>query len=417
MIGIDIIEISRFREMKNLEMFIRRVFTQNEADYFVSKGSAAKGFYESIAGHFAAKEAFSKALGSGVRGFSLSDIEVCHDELGKPFIKFGGMKVNAALSISHSNKTAVAVVYISEDIPGMGIPYYTGLEYYKSLIPVRNEDSNKGDCGKLFIIAGSRGMTGAAYLSCMGALRSGSGLVTLGVPESQQQIMAVKLTEAMTVPLPEVEESGTISLDALGEIKRRLNKSDVCVFGPGLSDNDDIPKLIDSLLSGSTDFVIDADGLNCISRDMDILRKHKNRKSCQVVITPHPGEMARLCGLSIEAVQNDRVGTARDFAEEFGVTVVLKGKDTVIANSDGGVHINNSGNAGMATGGTGDVLSGVIGSLMGQGLNGYDAAVLGVFLHGAAGDLARRDKGEHGLIATDLVEMLPEAFRLVNTAV
>ena len=393
MIGIDIIEISRFREMKNLEMFIRRVFTQNEADYFVSKGSAAKGFYESIAGHFAAKEAFSKALGSGVRGFSLSDIEVCHDELGKPFIKFGGMKVNAALSISHSNKTAVAVVYISEDIPGMGIPFYTGLEYYKSLIPVRNEDSNKGDCGKLFIIAGSRGMTGAAYLSCMGALRSGSGLVTLGVPESQQQIMAVKLTEAMTVPLPEVEESGTISLDALGEIKRRLNKSDVCVFGPGLSDNDDIPKL------------------------MDILRKHKNRKSCQVVITPHPGEMARLCGLSIEAVQNDRVGIARDFAEEFGVTVVLKGKDTVIANSDGGVHINNSGNAGMATGGTGDVLSGVIGSLMGQGLNGYDAAVLGVFLHGAAGDLARRDKGEHGLIATDLVEMLPEAFRLVNTAV
>ena len=144
MIGIDIIEISRFREMKNLEMFIRRVFTQNEADYFVSKGSAAKGFYESIAGHFAAKEAFSKALGSGVRGFSLSDIEVCHDELGKPFIKFGGMKVNAALSISHSNKTAVAVVYISEDIPGMGIPFYTGLEYYKSLIPVRNEDSNKG---------------------------------------------------------------------------------------------------------------------------------------------------------------------------------------------------------------------------------------------------------------------------------
>lgn len=147
------------------------------------------------------------------------------------------------------------------------------------------------------------------------------------------------------------------------------------------------------------------------------MRKHKNRKSCQVVITPHPGEMARLCGLSIEAVQNDRVGIARDFAEEFGVTVVLKGKDTVIANSDGGVHINNSGNAGMATGGTGDVLSGVIGSLMGQGLNGYNAAVLGVFLHGAAGDLARRDKGEHGLIATDLVEMLPEAFRLVNTAV
>ena len=275
MIGIDIIEISRFREMKNLEMFIRRVFTQNEADYFVSKGSAAKGFYESIAGHFAAKEAFSKALGSGVRGFSLSDIEVCHDELGKPFIKFGGMKVNAALSISHSNNTAVAVVYISEDIPGMGIPFYTGLEYYKSLIPVRNEDANKGDCGKVFIVAGSRGMTGAAYLSCMGALRSGSGLVTLGVPESQQQIMAVKLIEAMTVPLPEVEESGTISLDALGEIKRRLNKSDVCVFGPGLSYNDDIPKLIDSLLSGSTDFVVDADGLNCISRDMDILRKHK----------------------------------------------------------------------------------------------------------------------------------------------
>lgn len=414
MIGIDIIEISRFRQMKNLEMFIRKVFTQDEADYFVSKGTAAKGFYESIAGHFAAKEAFSKALGSGVRGFSLSDIEICHDELKKPYIKFGGVVVNATLSISHSDTSAVAVVYISEDIPGAGVPFYTQMEYQKSLLPQRDDDANKGDCGRVFIVAGSRGMTGAAYLSAMGSLRMGGGLVTLGIPESQQQIMAIKLDEVMTLGLPENEKTGTISLDSLGIIKSKLNHSDVCVFGPGLSKNDDLPKLIDSLISGSTDFVIDADGLNAISNNMDILRKHKNRKSCDIVITPHPKEFSRLTGLTVQAIQNNRANSARDFATMHGVVVVLKGKETVIADPSGNIHINNSGNAGMATGGTGDVLSGMIGALIGQGLGAYDASVLGVFLHGVAGDLAKRDKGELGLIATDLIDRIPEAVKLLD---
>lgn len=412
MIGIDVIEISRFRDMNNLEMFIRRVFTQNEADYFVTKKNGARGFYAAIAGHFAAKEAFSKAIGTGVRGFSLADIEVCHDELGKPYLKFGGVTVNAAVTISHSDTVAVAAVYLPDELKCTGLPIYAGLDNYKELMPERMPHFNKGDCGKVFVVAGSTGMTGAACLSAAGALRTGSGLVTVGLPKSSQPIAAVKLTESMTVPLPE-NEDGTLSLNALGEIKSRMSKSNVCVFGPGLGRNADIAKLIDSLLCGSCDMLIDADGLNAIADDMDILRKHANRRSCRLVITPHPGEMSRLCGESIEAVQNNRVGVAKKFAKEFGVVVVLKGHETVIAAPDGRTHINNSGNAGMATGGTGDVLSGVIGSLMGQGLEPFEAAVLGVFIHGAAGDFARRDKGEFGMIAGDVAENIPEAIKLI----
>lgn len=412
MIGIDIIEISRFRDMNNLEMFIRRVFTQNETDYFAARKNAAKNFYASIAGHFAAKEAFSKAVGTGVRGFSLADIEVWHDELGKPYIKFGGAKVNATVTISHSDTVAVAVVYIPDGIANTSLPVYKGINEYRELIPKREADFNKGNCGKVFIAAGSIGMTGAACLSAVGALRTGSGLVTVGLPKSSQPIAAIKLTEAMTVPLAE-NEDGTLSLSALGEIKSRVGKSDVCVFGPGLGKNADISKLIDSMLSGSCDMVIDADGLNALADNMEILRRHANRNSCRAVITPHPGEMSRLCRESIEAIQSNRVSIAREFAKEFGVVVVLKGSNTVIASPDGRTHVNESGNPGMATGGTGDVLSGVIGSLIGQGLEPFEASLLGVFIHGIAGDLAKRDKGEHGMTAGDVAENIPHAIKLV----
>lgn len=412
MIGLDITDISRFREMKNLEMFIRRCFTVNEADYF-AKNSGAKNFYASVAGHYAAKEAFSKALGTGIRGFSLADIEICHDKLGKPYIKFGGTRVGGALTISHSDTAAAAVVVLPEFFSADKMPIYPGIDTYRDLVPKRESGFNKGDCGKVFIAAGSTGMSGAACLSAEGALRVGSGLVTVGLPRSVQPIAAIKLTEAMTVPLAE-NEDGTMSLAALGEMKSRISRSDICVFGPGVGRNSDISKLIDSLISGSCDMLIDADGLNAISENMDILRKHANRRSCRVVITPHPGEMSRLCGESIEAVQNDRVGTAARFAAEFGVTVVLKGEGTVIASPDGRTHINISGNPGMATGGTGDVLSGVIASLMGQGLEPFEASVLGTFVHGMAGDIASREKGEHGMTAGDLAERLPEAMRILS---
>ncbi len=414
MIGIDVIEISRFRDMKNLEVFIRRVFTDGETEYFTSK-AAAKKFYESVAGHFAAKEAFSKALGTGVRNFDMADIEICHDELGMPYIKFGGVRINASVSISHSDTVAVAAVYISENIPGTGLPFYEGIDYYARLMPRRAPEANKGDCGKVMIVGGSPGMSGAPCLAALGALRCGSGLVTVGTPKSQQPIAAVKLTEAMTAPLPELSD-GTLSLDALGEIKSCLSRADVCVFGPGLSRNADMPKLIDSLLGGSTDMVLDADALNVISENLDILRKHKNRMSCSVVITPHPGEMSRLTGEPIEAVQNDRSGVAAEFAKEYGVTVVLKGKDTVIASPSGKLRVNNSGSEAMASGGMGDALSGIIGSLMGQGLESFDAAVLGAFVHGAAGDLARCDIGDRGILATDLCERIPKALRMISNA-
>ncbi|HIV85205.1 MAG TPA: NAD(P)H-hydrate dehydratase [Candidatus Monoglobus merdigallinarum] len=415
MIGIDTVEIDRFRNMKNLEVFIRKVFTAEEAKYFVSK-TGSKRFYESIAGHFAAKEAFAKALGTGVRGFNLSDVEICHDGLSKPYIKLGGVEVNACLSISHSETDAVAVVYIPGSIPGTGVPVYADIASFEQLLPQRSDDAHKGDCGRALIIGGSRGMTGAPCLAALGAMRCGSGLVTVGLPKSQQPVAAVKLTEAMTLPLPENETDGTLSLSALGEISARLNTSDVCVFGPGLARNDDIQRLLESLLSRRSRFVIDADGLYALSRDMDILRKHKNRMECEIIITPHEGEMSRLCGIPPENIRNDREGTALRFAEEFGVITVLKGRRTVTASPDGRVCVNSSGNSGMATGGMGDVLSGVIASFWGQGAEAFEAAALGAFVHGVAGDLAASDIGERGILASDLAQRLPEAIRLVSNA-
>ena len=187
--GIDVVEISRFENMKNPDDFFARVFTDEEVDYFSKKKNNK---WESVAGFYAAKEAFSKYLGSGIRGFSFKDIEVCHNDLGKPYIRFKGEKIDADVSISHSDTVATAIV-CGEDI--VSYPKTENVEFYRGLLPKRFPDMNKGDCGRLFILAGSLGMTGAAELCAMGALRSGSGLVTVGTAKSQQPILATKLTE------------------------------------------------------------------------------------------------------------------------------------------------------------------------------------------------------------------------------
>ncbi len=401
-VGTDVVEISRFAEMKNLDAFVKRVFSKQESAYFSQK----KNSWESIAGFYAAKEAFSKYLGSGMRGFGWKDIEIVHDALGKPSIWFLGHPAAVDVSISHSDTVAIAVVCGEEH--GLGGILAEDIKTYQALLPKRWDAMHKGDCGRVFLLAGSRGMTGAAALSAEAALRSGSGLVTVGTPESEQKVLAAKLTEAMTLALP--DRDGLVALSAKETVLSRIQASDAAAIGPGLGKGPDLWKILQGALSGKTPLVIDADGLNALAEHIDIL----DGQYGQVVLTPHPGEMALLCRCSIQEVEESRKEIALRFAVEKKVTLLLKGKDTVIVSPRGEMHINPTGNNGMATGGMGDVLTGVIASLLGQGLDGYQAAVLGAFLHGLAGDLAARELGEFGMIAGDVVAQLPYAIKLLQ---
>jgi ADP-dependent NAD(P)H-hydrate dehydratase len=274
-------------------------------------------------------------------------------------------------------------------------------------LPPRPRDSHKGRFGSVLIVAGSRGMAGAAALCGGAALRSGAGLVRVATPAEVQPTVASFEPSYMTYPLP-CDGNGTIQFGAAQPVLERLiAPADVVAVGPGLGQTDDIRELVKFLLASTgKPLVIDADGLNALVGQTDLL----SRANCPVVITPHPGEFARLTGTGISELQSDRIGRAASLAAlSEHLVVVLKGTGTVV--SDGRrYYINTTGNPGMATGGTGDVLTGVIAALLGQKLGPFEAAQLGVFIHGLAGDVARDQNGEVGLIAGDLVDALPDAF-------
>lgn len=277
------------------------------------------------------------------------------------------------------------------------------------LLPPRAADSHKGTFGHVLVVAGARGKSGASALCALGGLRSGAGLVTLATPGSLQDVVAGKLTEVMTAPLPETEE-GAPAASAAGTVLELLRGKNVLVLGPGIGTAEETARMVAELVEKSpVPLVIDADGLNCLASHPETLR----RARVPVIVTPHPGEMSRMSGKSTAEVQAARLDAPREFARTYGVTVVLKGAHTVTAQGSGDVHLNLSGNPGMATGGSGDVLTGVVGGLLAQGLDPADAARAGVYLHGLAGDLAAGERGAVGLIAGDLLDQIPRAIRLV----
>ncbi|MBI3321231.1 MAG: NAD(P)H-hydrate dehydratase, partial [Candidatus Omnitrophica bacterium] len=235
--------------------------------------------------------------------------------------------------------------------------------------------------GHAFLLAGSVGLSGAAALCTMGALRVGAGLVTLGIPKSLHGPMVEKLTEAMLVPLPETKE-GSLSLQGLPDIVSAIERRDAVAIGPGLSQHQQTKELIRQLLPKTRKpLVLDADGLNALAEEVPLLKK----LTLPIILTPHPGEMARLVKLSSQDVQQDREQIALEFAKQYRVIVVLKGYRSVVASFDGALYVNETGNPGMASGGCGDVLTGMIAGLLGQKLALFDAARLGVYLHGLAG--------------------------------
>lgn len=281
-------------------------------------------------------------------------------------------------------------------LPGLAIP--------------RNKDSHKGDFGHVAIVAGSVGMTGAATLAAMGALRVGTGLVTVLVPESLNDIMEVKLTEAMTIPVPE-GKARAFGMASLDKVLEYVGKWDSAVIGPGFGRDEDTIDFTLSLISRLTKpAVVDADALYAVSRDVSVLSKCK----APLVITPHPGEMATLLGTKADQVQSNRLETARAFAKKHKVTVVLKGAGTVVAEPSGAAYINTTGSPGMATGGTGDVLAGMIGGLLAQVSEPTRAANAAVYLHGLAGEIAAKKLSEPAMIAGDVADCIADAIKEIQ---
>lgn len=270
----------------------------------------------------------------------------------------------------------------------------------------RPDDSNKGTLGSLLCICGSYGMAGAAIMAGKAALRCGIGLLKIAVPKSIYPVCATNILESVYYPLEETS-NGVISSKNTDFLLEMCEKSSAVVIGCGLSVCDDTKNLVQSVITNcEKPLVIDADALNCICNKPEFL---KNLKA-PAIITPHPGEMARLLHSTPKTVNSNRENTAINIAKKFGVVTVLKGAGTIIASPDGEVYINHTGNSGMATGGSGDVLSGIIGSLLAQGASPINAAAAGVFLHGTIGDLAAEKLGKISMLPTDMIDMIPTAY-------
>ena len=274
-------------------------------------------------------------------------------------------------------------------------------ELVLSLLPDRNPWGHKGNFGKLLLLCGSRGYTGAAFFAAMGALRSGAGLVFLGVPESIYGIEAVKLNEPVIFPLPDA--GGRLSADAVPEILTRLPRMDAVLVGPGLGQSEGTLAVVRAVLEkAECPVVVDADGINVLSAHRDLLRGRKS----PTILTPHDGEFARLGGV----IGEDRMAAATALAEELGCVVLLKGHETCITDGTDG-YLNPTGNPGMAVGGSGDVLAGVITALLGVGLPPLEAAACGAWLHGAAGDRCAAELGQYGMLPTDMLSALPRLMK------
>ena len=374
--------------------FLDKVYTPSEQLY-------CAGNDERLAGRWAAKEAVIKCFdGTGIC-FPRRRIEVLAGPSGAPRVRLLGNDRGARVevSITHHSKLAVATAHL--EMPDAADSLLPAPEAV--VIPVRPKDAHKGTFGTAVVLAGSLGFTGAAYLASTAAARTGAGLVRLLVADTIYPILAAKCTEVMATPVPEVAP-GAVGHAAYDTILRHLATAEVGVIGPGLGRDSSTWRLVVDLASHARcALVIDADGLNALS---DAPRS-KGKLGRNRVLTPHPGELARLTGRTIEAIGADRHAAARKAAKDWGAIVVLKGAHTVVAHPDGRSSEDPHEVPSLATGGTGDVLAGIIGGLIAQGSDPFSAAVTGVYVHAAAGRRIAHRLGDSGLLASDLLLEIP----------
>lgn len=308
---------------------------------------------------------------------------------------------------SYASQVEVVDISMPSEILKKPQTFVVGADDVRRVLPRRSINAHKHSVGKIFVLAGSTGFTGAAAMTASTAMKAGAGAVILGTPKSVYPILAKKLTEVMVEPLPDTDE-GTLSLAAYDKIIKHLKWADLMICGPGISRNPETCQLVWRLISVyNKKILIDADGLNNLSEKISFLKNHRSR---EIIITPHTGELSRLTGLSSTEIEKNRVTIARQLAKQFRLTLILKGAPTVTADEDGKVYINSTGNPGMASAGMGDILAGLIGGLWSQGMDRTDAAYSGVYLHGRAGDLAKNKFGEKSLLAMDVQDFLPQSI-------
>ncbi len=288
-----------------------------------------------------------------------------------------------------------------------GVACFTlGAPEIRNMLPKRKPVSNKGTYGHALCVCGSMKMTGAAYLSVSGALRSGVGLVTAAFPQSAYAGIAPKLTEPLLLPL-ESNFEGTFAYSAMADIIEASKRSSAVLIGCGIGFNKDTTTLVHNLIKEiKSPIILDADGINALSTNIDILKEAQ----APVIITPHPGEMSRLCGKTVAEIIANPIGIACEFAKKYGVTVVLKTANTVVCDGKSGVYINTTGNSGLSKGGSGDLLAGMTVSFVAQGMNPFDAAVSAVYLHGLGADIVAEKTSMRGMLPSDVLNYLPELF-------
>lgn len=369
MLGIDIVEISRIENIYNKfsDKFLKKIFNNIEIEILKKKNYNIN----SMAAMFACKEAVAKANETGIGDISFKDIKFFYKGQS-PYAKLFDQVYK--LSISHDGGFAIAVA----------IKIKTLSHKLK-----RDQNTHKGSYGRVAIFAGSKGMTGAAYLSTTAALRMGAGLVYNYVSEDIFDIMSIKYIEAIVKSYEDLDYEF-------------LEKIDAVALGMGLAKSDLAKDLTEKILKLDKNIVVDADGLNILAENLDLL---KDRKEFSTILTPHPAEFQRLTGLSISEIEANKEEICRNFAKENKVILLLKGNKTLVTDSKK-TYINKTGNAGMATAGSGDVLSGIIAALLARGLDPYNAACVGAYIHGKAGDFASKKVGEEYMLARDIIKSL-----------
>lgn len=376
-IGVDILEISRIRKLMENEKFLNRFFSDAEISYIESSAKAD----ETCAGIFAAKEAIIKALNGNLAGLQYKDISI-ERKNDVPFAYVNG--INFFVSISHDGDYAIRVATTEEYSSKISIA-----DEFK-VFKKRDDFTHKGDYGKLAIFAGSLSMTGAPYFASLAAMRTGCGLSYLYIDKDIQDILSVKLSETIIRCNDNYD----------------LKDMDAVLFGPAWSFFENRDKIYKDIIASNKKLVIDADGLH-------YLKKYWDKLGYRAIITPHFAELARLLDVDIEKIIEEPKKYARLASDKFEVVVVLKGHNTIVMNKDN-EYINHTGNPGMATAGSGDVLAGIIASLLVQGFKAFDAAKYGVYLHGLAGDLAKEKYTEYSLIASDIIEFIPKAIKMME---
>ena len=402
-IGVDAVSVDRIAlaVSRSGPGFLNKVYTAAEQAY-------CAGDPERLAGRWAAKEAVIKCFdGTGIC-FPRRRIEVLPGPMGAPRARLLGNDRGARVevSITHHSRLAVATAHL--EMPEFAASLLPAPDAV--LLPDRPRDAHKGTFGTAVVLAGSLGFTGAAYLAATAAARTGAGLVRLLVADTIYPILAAKCTEVMATPVPEVAP-GAVGHAAYDSILRQLARAEVGVVGPGLGrDHSTWRLVVDLALHATCPLVIDADGLNALADSP----RSKGRLGSKRVLTPHPGEMARITGKTIEAIAADRTGAARKAAKEWGTIIVLKGARTVVAHPDGRCSEDPHEVPALATGGTGDVLSGIIGGLIAQGSDPYSAAVTGVYIHASAGRRLSQRLGESGLLASDMLAEIPVVMNVLR---